>query len=92
MGPGASLGAVLMSFSETVAQLRPQTMGTLFVAFYDFLSYSGGILTYLHTNIHTAYSLTFTIERISMTGIWQHSPCVYVLTHGAEPFLRSRQL
>jgi hypothetical protein len=41
--------SVFMSSSDRVAQLYPQTPGSLFVAFYDSQWYSGGILTRLHT-------------------------------------------
>jgi hypothetical protein len=38
-----------MSPSDRVAQLYPQALGSLSVAFYDSQGYSGGILTRLHT-------------------------------------------
>jgi hypothetical protein len=40
---------VFMSPSDTVAQLCPQALGSLFVPFYDSQGYGGGILTRLHT-------------------------------------------
>jgi hypothetical protein len=39
---------VFMSPSDSVAQLYPQSPGSLFVAFYDSQSYGGGILNSLH--------------------------------------------
>jgi hypothetical protein len=36
-----------MSSSDRVAQLYPQALGSLFVAFYDSQGYGGGILTRL---------------------------------------------
>jgi hypothetical protein len=50
---------VFMSPSDRVAQLSPQELGFLFIAFYDSQGYGGGILTHLHirTEIDTAYSL-----------------------------------
>jgi hypothetical protein len=38
-----------MSTSGRVAQLYPQALGSLFVAFYDSQGYGGGILTLPHT-------------------------------------------
>jgi hypothetical protein len=43
------LVSVFMCSSDRVGQLHPQTSGSLFVAFYDSQSYSGGILTLIHT-------------------------------------------
>jgi hypothetical protein len=40
---------VLMSPSDSVAQLYPQALGSLFITFYDLAVYSGGFLTLLHT-------------------------------------------
>jgi hypothetical protein len=34
--------------SDRATQLYPQTLGSLFVAFYDLQGYGGGILTCLH--------------------------------------------
>jgi hypothetical protein len=41
--------SVIISPSDKWAQLYPQALGSVFVAFYDFKSYGGGILTHLHT-------------------------------------------
>jgi hypothetical protein len=40
-----------MSPSDRVAQLYPQAPGSLFVAFYDWQGYGGGIIARLHTGV-----------------------------------------
>jgi hypothetical protein len=40
--------SVFMSPSDRVAQLYPEALGSLFVAFYNSQGYDGGILTRLH--------------------------------------------
>jgi hypothetical protein len=40
-----------MSHSERMAQLYPQAPASLSVSFYDSLSYGGGILTCIHTEM-----------------------------------------
>jgi hypothetical protein len=40
--------SVFMTPSDRVAQLYPQALVSLFVAFYDWQGYGGGILTRLH--------------------------------------------
>jgi hypothetical protein len=44
---------VFMSPSDRVAQLYPQALGSLFVAFYDTQGYGGGILNRLHKGAPT---------------------------------------
>jgi hypothetical protein len=39
---------VFISPSDRVAQLYPQALGSLFIAFYVSQGYGGSILTYLH--------------------------------------------
>jgi hypothetical protein len=41
-------GLVFMSSNDRMAQLYPQSLGSVFVAFYDLQVYGGSILTYLH--------------------------------------------
>jgi hypothetical protein len=40
--------SVFMSPSDRVAQLYIQTLGSLFITFYNTQGYSGGVLTHLH--------------------------------------------
>jgi hypothetical protein len=47
---------VFISPKNTVAQLYPQALGSLFVASYDLQGYGGGILTYLLTYLLTELS------------------------------------
>jgi hypothetical protein len=64
-----------MSPSNTVAQLYPQALGSLFVSFYDLQGYSGGILTGLD------------IENIKIRKTNFHVPCVSTDPHTLSPAL-----
>jgi hypothetical protein len=48
---------VFISFRNRVAQLYPQTLGSVFVASYDSQGYGGGIRTHFHTGLPIILSL-----------------------------------
>jgi hypothetical protein len=50
---------VFMSLSDREAQLYPQALGFLFIAFCDLAGYGGGIRTYLRTGILCEYYYIF---------------------------------
>jgi hypothetical protein len=54
--------SVYMFRSARVAQLYPQALGSLFVAFYDSQGYGGDILTRLHTGFYIKHILLLTVR------------------------------
>jgi hypothetical protein len=63
---------VFMSTSDRMAQLYPQALSSLSVAFYDSHGYRGGILTHLHTGICWYHRQHLCYELCQVHSRWGH--------------------